>query len=171
MPAAPPPSPSTTLYLDPSPLPTVQLLSNVSDSVTIMSQTDDGTGNLTNTVANVTGVSVTSSLPDGNLIITSSSNNPVIGFSGQYVLGFNDYVNFRYVTNTNPLTLGDYDSRFGFGNVPPNQYLYEVNEDVATSKTITYTVLVNGNTTLTVNRTITRPHGIAAIFITNYLGL
>lgn len=162
---------NTTLYLNPSPLTSRQLLTNFSDTLTIMSQTDDGTGNLTNAVATVSNVSVTSSLPDGNVVITTANNNPVIGFSGQHVLGFNDYVNFRYVTNTSPFTLGDYGSAFGFSNVPPNQYLYNVHEDSVTSTVVTYTVLVDGATTLTTTRTVTRPHGVAAIFINNYLGL
>ena len=159
-------------YLDPAILTSRELYSNFSDSVTIMisTTTDDGMGNVTtqNTSANVASVTVTSSLPDGNVIISSS--NSAVSFSGQYRNGFNDIAKYRYFLANNYLS--DTITVNGFSNVPANTYLYEVNQDPASSIIVTYTLNVNfsggGNTSLSIDRNVTRSYTVGYLFITSF---
>lgn len=159
-------------YLDPDILTSRELYSNFSDSVTIMisTTTDDGMGNVTtqNTSANVASVTVTSSLPDGNVIISSSNNT--VSFSGQYRNGFNDIAKYRYFLANNYLS--DTITVNGFSNVPANTYLYEVDQDPASSIIVTYTLNINfsagGNTSLSIDRNVTRSYTVGYLFITSF---
>jgi len=98
--------------------------------------------------------------------ITVTNGTSSVTISGKHEFTFTD--TFRYTEpgqsdlTTTPTTV------ISRGNVPPSKNLFELNQDQRQSQTRTYTLIVNGSSTLTVTQEVLNPLEAMRQFMANY---
>jgi hypothetical protein len=115
------------------------------------------------TISSVSGSLSGSPLEPG---ITVTSGSSTVTISGKHQFTFTDI--FKYTEpgesdlTTTPTTV------VSRGNVPPNKNLFELSQDRRKSQIRTYTIIVNGSSTLTVTQEVLNPLEAMRQFMANY---
>ncbi len=109
--------------------------------------------------------SVSGSL-NGNPIepgITITGGTSTVTISGKHELTFTDIFNYTEPGETDPVK-----TVISRGNMPPDKNLFELSQDQRKSETRTYTLVVNGSSTLTVTQEVLNPLEAIRSFMANY---
>jgi hypothetical protein len=151
-----------TIQLDPGSLPDAQTRTYVSGYVNVV---DDSTGsNVIVNIANVVNVSFSTYQP--NVTITLSNNR--IWVNGSYTYG--NTSNIMWYNPPNSELTETPNIAYDYADVPPNKYVFQVNDTNVAGITVTHNFKVNytagGNSTFSIDRYVT-PNIYAAY---NFLG-
>lgn len=115
------------------------------------------------TISSVTG-SLSGSPAEPGITITSGTTSVTI--TGKHEFTFTD--RFKYTEPGESDLTTTPTEVVGRGNVPPSKNLFELNQDGRNSEIRTYTLIVNGNTTLSVTQQVLNPLEAMRQFMANY---
>lgn len=98
--------------------------------------------------------------------ITVTGGSTTVNISGKHEFTFTDI--FRYTEpGQSDLTVTP-TTVVSRGNVPPSKNLFELKQDQRQSETRTYTLILNGSSTLTVTQQVLNPLEAMRQFMANY---